>query len=83
MVAAPLVDDVHRQTVVEVADVWLSLVVLLCQLQEDRVQCQALAAVEIDVVGDVQFRVRVETDSPGEHLPTERIDALSPCVGKA
>ena len=81
MFAGPLVDDVHRLPVLEVACLRLSIVIGVCYVQE--VGQEVAWLIEEDGIGEHHIRLLVECRQFGEHLAAEGVDAVGSCFAKA
>ena len=80
MVVSPLVDDVHRLPIVEIATLRLSVVEVVSFLHKPVLQIVTLACVHEDGVGDECFRRGVKAVGLGQHLPAEGIDGVGTCL---
>ena len=81
MVAGPLVDHVHRLTIMEIARLRLSIIEGIGL--GDKVGFQLIALVHVDGISDHHLCQFVEIGCLGEHLATKIIDAISASIAKA
>ena len=83
MVAAPLVDDVTRRIVIEVARLGLGIIIIVGFLYEWRLQFVAPMIVYIDVVGNLGSGLLIEYGDLAEHLVAELVDSICSKIAKA
>ena len=83
MVVGPLVDDVHRLAVCEVAVLGLGVVIGVHLIHETLLQTVAAAFVHEDGVGNVGLGSVVKGVRILQHLLAEGIDGVCPCLAEA
>ena len=83
MVVCPLVDDIQRLPITEIATLWYRIIVLVCLLDERILQYIAFRRVEEDGIGNHHLGELIQYRCLGEHLSTEVVDGVSPRIAKA
>ena len=81
MVIGPLVDDVHRLSVVEVARLRTGIIIVVGHLGE--ICLQLIGLVHEDGIGDHSLRLCVEVWTPEEHFAVEIVDGLRTRIAEA